>query len=149
MIFELKNLLLNHKKVFYSTKENKNTIISVKNSQYKFISTFRFPKDAKTRSEWFKFCELTEGVDQVSCITICSLHFTADDFNFPKLGCKGAKILSLKSGAIPSVRIGGKKQHKTKAFTNDSNTESLCMTDLNDLDLNLGNYNCDNGETGE
>lgn len=95
--------------------------------KFQIILIFRFPKEATTRSAWFKFCGLTEGIDDVTSITICSLHFTSDDFNFPRMGVRGAKILSLKSGAVPTIKKtiptikNVSKKHKSRASSTTNN----------------------------
>lgn len=106
----------------------------IMHNSVKIMPVFRFPKEAKTRSAWFKFCGLTEGIDEVSCITICSSHFAPDDFNFPKIGVGGAKILSLKSGAVPSVKNGSKK-HKSGASCSAMSKNILPLSSLDELAL--------------
>ncbi|XP_068904427.1 uncharacterized protein [Tenebrio molitor] len=68
------------------------------------ISLHKFPKDVRIRKAWFKACGLSEETDDVSKVTICSVHFTANDYIEPNAKIIRGKMC-LKREAVPSVSV--------------------------------------------
>ncbi|KAH0819252.1 hypothetical protein GEV33_003539 [Tenebrio molitor] len=68
------------------------------------ISLHKFPKDVRIRKAWFKACGLSEETDDVSKVTICSVHFTPNDYIEPYAKIIQGKMC-LKREAVPSVSV--------------------------------------------
>ncbi|KAF5275077.1 hypothetical protein FQA39_LY07014 [Lamprigera yunnana] len=52
------------------------------------------------RKAWFQVCGLSEKVDDVSRVKICTLHFTPNDYTQPYAKLRGGRLV-LKKTAVP------------------------------------------------